>query len=63
MARKGRHLPPKRIWDEEGQDDAAKKATCNYIRKCLKMHSQGLTCDGKPWVKFNNMTERWLHVQ
>ena len=55
---KGLYLPISRIWKEQGKDQQGLVATKKYVDNCLSRHTQGVTCAGRPYVVFNNMTER-----
>lgn len=56
---RGIHMPIKCIWVKEGKDAAAARATSNYILTCLHYHSKGETCNGVPYIEYNDFTRRY----
>ena len=56
---RGIHFPIKVIFDKEGGDAAAAKATSNYIMTALQKHANNETVNGVPIVLFNTWSRRY----
>jgi len=54
----GTYMPFAVIFKEEGGDRSAFDAAENYVAECFRLHSEGTTMQGRPWVLFNKMTKR-----
>jgi hypothetical protein len=55
--RKGRYKPFRKIWEDEGLDEAGFVATVKYVSKAMHMNGK--------WLRWNGMTERHdiLHLE
>ena len=54
-----RYFAAGRIYVEEGSDDPALEATCNYIQEAIRRAQAGETLNGHPYVLFNSWTKRY----
>ena len=47
------------VWQKEGGARMDWGAAFAYVQSCISFHKKGITCRGRPFITFNDMTQRF----